>query len=159
MRKIINKDIFIKIFNNLNYRQKLDKIILNFFGLDNNISEGIETFLESDIIIEFILFINKEYALNIIIKDTKKIFKSSKKFFINLSYREVNKYYELLMPRYWEIYCPYSLKYLKNNPKLLLVAALFSCKNINKVKKILHKLKIFNKTEIKDIMNIIDFRK
>ncbi len=159
MKRIITKDLFIKIFENPKYRKKLDKMILNFFGLDTNKQEESESITEDDVVLEFILFINTEYILKIIVKDTKKLFTTSKKFYINLSYREVEKYHELLMPCYWEIYCPYSLKHLKKQPKLILIAALLSCKDKTEIEMILKELSIFSTKEIKDIINMIEDKK
>lgn len=156
MKKTITKENFIKIFSNPIYRKKLDKIILNFFGLENTIVEEEKNNIENDILLEFILLINTEYTLKIIVKDTKKLFKTSKKFYINLSYREVEKHHELLMPGYWEIYCRYAYENQKETPKLLLIAALFYCTTTKEAEKILIKLKMFSNMEIKDILRIVE---
>lgn len=158
MKRIINNAIFIKIFENMDYRRKLDKIILNFFGLDTNI----ETELingETVNLLEFIVMINKEQILKIIVKDTKKLFTTSKKIYINFSFINKGKYHELLMPCYWEIYCPYALKYLKNKPSLLLLAAFLACNNLQDVQKILRRLKVFSKKEIEDILKKVENQK
>ncbi len=155
MTKIITKELFIKIFENENYRQKLDKIILNFFGLENYREENSSFIPNHDITLEIILFINTEYLLKIIVKDTKNLFQQSHKFYLNISYQCVDKYFVLLIPCYWEIYCQYSLRYLKNKPKLILIAALFACKDMKDISKILSKLKVFQKSEITDILNKI----
>ena len=156
MKKIISKDIFIKIFKRENYRKKLDEIILNFFGLTTHSNDNSFISYKKCVSLEFIVFINTEYVLKIVVKDTKNLFKTPKKFYINLSYSQVDRHHTLLMPCYWEIYCPYCLKKLKNNPQILLIAALLYCKTKEEVKNVLNKIKIFNKTEIANIMNIIE---
>ena len=153
MKKIITKEKFIKIFENPLYRQKLDKIILNFFGLEANKQIKINANENKSVLLEFIVFVNTEYLLKIIVEDKEELFKENRKFYINISFREVNKYHELLMPCYWEIYSLYSLKYKKNNPQLVLIAALFSCELEEEVRMILNKLNIFNEEEIANIMN------
>ena len=155
MKRKITKDVFMKIFSNLEYRRKLDRIILNFFGLDNTKEEN-KPIEKGEITLEFILLINTELTLKIKIKDTQNIFKSSKKFYINLSYRKVERYHELLMPCYWEIYCPYAYKYPKKEPRLLLVAALLNCYNDKEIKKTLKKMEVFTTEDINQILKIID---
>lgn len=155
MKKRVTKDIFMKIFSNLEYRKKLDKIILNFFGLDNTKIENQEEIKDGDILLEFTLLLNTEKILKIIIKDTKKMFKASKKFYLNFSYREVEQYHVLLIPCYWEIYCKYAKKYIKKHPKIYLIAALLECTTKEEVKFILNKMEVFTKKEIKDIMKFI----
>ncbi len=156
MKKRITKKEFIEIFQDRNYRRKLDKMILNFFGLENTIEEESNKIENEDIFLEFVLLINTEYTLKIIVKDTKHLFKNSKKFYINLSYRDVEKYHELLMPGYWEIYCPYSYKNQKETPKLLLIAALFYCDTSKEIEKILKKCQTFSAIEIKNILSIVE---
>lgn len=155
MKKRVTKDVFMKIFMDLEYRRKLDKIILNFFGLENTLVEENSTRKEEEVLLEFILLINTEYTLKIIVKDTQQLFKNSKKFYINLSYRKVERYHELLMPGYWEIYCPYAYKKIKENPQLLLIAALFYCSTNQEIEEILKKLKVFNNQEIEKILEIV----
>lgn len=155
MKKRITKEVFMKIFSDMEYRKKLDKMVLNFFGLENNYKENNEI-QKSDTILEFILLINTELTLKIIVKDTQNLFENSKKFYINLSYREVERHHELLMPCYWEIYCPYAYKHIKKNPKLLLVAALLNCYNDKEIKEILDKMEVFTKNEINHILKIIE---
>lgn len=155
MSKLVTKEVFFTIFKNKNYRYKLDKIILNFFGLDtiNEINEK-KNAIES-VTLKFVVMLNTEILLNIIVKDTKNLFQNSKIFYINLSYREVEKYHELLIPCYWEIYIPYSFQYLKKDPKLVLFSALFYCENKDEIKEILGMLKTFTKKEIKEILKRI----
>lgn len=155
MKKIITKEQFLKIFENPNYRQRLDKIILNFFGLDANIPLSSYNNSKNVILLEFILFINTEYVLKIVVEDKEKIFKRSRSFYINLSFREVLRHHQLLMPCYWEIYCEYSLKHLKKEPKILLIAALLSCRDMKEIREILKMLECFNKEEINNIINIL----
>ncbi len=155
MKKIIKKETFINIFKNEGYRYKLDKIILNFFGLDAETKVEESQIKKEDTILKFIFMVNTEVVLNINVKDTKKLFTSSKIFYINLSYREVEKYHELLIPCYWEIYIPFCYRFLKPTPKLLLIAALFYCETQEEAQKILEKLKVFNQKEIQNILNYI----
>lgn len=155
MKKMIKKETFINIFKNEKYRYKLDKIILNFFGLDAKTKVEENEIKEEDTVLRFIMMINTEVVLKINVKDTKKLFSSSKTFYINLSYREVEKYHELLIPCYWEIYIPFCFKNLKANPKLLLISALFYCETEEEIQKILEKLKVFSKDEMQDILNCI----
>ena len=156
MKRLVSKKVFITIFSNLKYRHKLDKIVLNFFGLDTNEEISLNEITKEDITINIMLMINTEEILNIIVRDTKNLFNSSKNFYINFSYREVDKYHELLMPGYWEVYIPYSYKHLKENPKLLLIAALLYCENLQEVKNILKNLQMFNKNDIENILKIIN---
>lgn len=69
--------------------------------------------------------------------------------------RKVERYHELLMPGYWEIYCPYAYKKIKENPQLLLIAALFYCSTNQEIEEILKKLKVFNNQEIEKILEIV----
>lgn len=155
MQKLITKKIFMDIFKNEEYRYKLDKMILNFFGLEAEQKIREKEIKKENVILKFVFMINTEVVLNINIKDTKRLFSSSKIFYLNLSYREVEKYHELLIPCYWEIYIPYCYSYLKERPKLLLLTALLYCETEEEVKEILKKLKIFTKVEIEDILKII----
>lgn len=155
MKKIIKKDTFINIFKNEEYRYKLDKMILNFFGLEAETKVEESQIKKEDTILRFIFMVNTEVVLKINVKDTKKLFSSSKTFYINLSYREVEKYHELLIPCYWEIYIPFCYHHIKTTPKLLLIAALFYCKTQEEVQEILEKLKVFSQKEIQNILNCI----
>lgn len=156
MQNIITKEKFREIFKKPMYRKKLDKMILNFFGLEANQKEDVLKITNEDVLLEFIVMINTDYLLKIIVKDTKKMFTTSKKFYLNFSFQKVKKYHELLMPCYWEIYCPYALENKKKNPKLLLIASLLACKNIQEVTEILEELKVFQKKEIEEILNIVE---
>lgn len=155
MQKIITKKKFLEIFQKEEYRKKLDKIILNFFGLDTNERITEEELEKEEVTIEIVFMINTEKVLNIFVKDKKLILNHSKKFYLNLSFREVEKHYELLIPCYWEIYIPYCYQELNNKKILLLFAALFYCETPKKVKSILKKIKIFTKEEIEKILTII----
>ena len=159
MKRLVSKQVFIDIFSNLEYRRKLDRIILNFFGLDTNEEVEANEISNENITLNIMLMINTEEVLNIVVRDTKKLFNTSKNFYINFSFREVDKYHELLMPGYWEVYIPYSYKHLKENSKLVLIAALLYCNELKEVKNILKKLKIFNKNEIENILKIIEENK
>lgn len=155
MKKMIKKETFINIFKNEEYRYKLDKMILNFFGLEAETKVEESQIKKEDTILRFIFMINTEVVLKINVKDTKKLFSSSKTFYINLSYREVEKYHELLIPCYWEIYIPFCYQHIKTTPKLLLIAALFYCETEEEVQKVLEKLKVFSQDEIQNILNCI----
>lgn len=155
MQKLITKRTFLDVFRNENYRYYLDKFILNFFGLEAENKVEVQIIKKEDVILKFVFMINTEVVLNINVKDTKKLFSSSKIFYINLSYLEVEKYHELLIPCYWEIYIPYCYKHLKEKPKLLLIAALLYCETEEEVKEIFEKLDLFKKKEIKDILKIV----
>ncbi len=154
MKRIISNEKFKELFSNIEYRRKLDQVILNFFGLDTTKPLNEEENFTNSIFLEFILFINTEYILKISVKDTQKLFNHSKQFYINISFREVERYHQLLMPCFWEIYSPYSLKNLNNN-KLYLIAALLSANNMKEIEYILFKLHIFSKVEIANIIEAI----
>ena len=156
MNQIINIDTFIKIFQNKKYREKLDKIILNFFGLET--TNKLENYKEknSDKKLEFIVFINRIYILKIIIKDTQNLFNYSKKFYINFSYEENNKTYRLLYPCYWEFYCLKCLKEKRKLKDLEKIGALLATEKRKTAEQILKEIKIFNKNEINDIMKMIE---
>lgn len=155
MPKLMTKEIFLEIFSKKEYRDKLDKIILNFFGLETTKKVEIANIKKDSVTLKFVFMINTEVVLNILIEDTKKLFQSSKIFYINISFREVEKYHVLLMPCYWEIYAPYSFWHLKEKPKLILIAALFNCQNKKEIENILKKLKTFSKEEIKNVLKVI----
>ncbi len=159
MQRIITKKTFIKIFENKEFRQKLDKIILNFFGLEANTIIKREDKKLNKNVLEFVLFINTELTLKIRVLDDKNLFTTSKTFYINISFREVSKYHALLIPCYWEIYSPYSYAHQKTNPKLILIAALFSCTKKEEIQKILQKLEEFTEEEITTILEIIENKK
>lgn len=155
MQKLITKEAFITIFKNEEYRSKLDSIILNFFGLDTHIPIEKNEIERTENTLKFVFMINTEEILNIIVKDTQNLFGYFKTFYINLSYREVEKYHELLIPCYWEVYIPYAYKHPKKNPKLVLLAALLYCQTVEEIEKILKKLKVFSKLEIENILRIV----
>ena len=155
MAKFITKKEFLEIFSKQNYRRKLDQILLSFFGLEASKAIEENEIEERDITIEIILMINTEKVCSILIKDTQLLLKASKKIYLNLSYREVNKHYELLIPCYFEVYIPYSYKHLKEDSPLFLLAGLFYCESLSKTKSLLKKIKIFNNAEIEDILKII----
>ncbi len=156
MKKIIKKDMFLKIFAKEKYRLLLDNLILNFFGLEatNKIEES--EIQKKDIILTFILMINTEIILKINIKDTKNLFQVSKIFYLNLSYRQVSRTHELLLPCYWEVYIPYCYQHQKDYPKLFLIASLLYCENKKEVEKILKKLNIENQKDIEEILEIVE---
>ena len=155
MQRIITNKTFIKIFENKILRKKLDKIILHFFGLEANTILKDKEIKPKENILKFILFINTELTLKIKILDDQNLFTTSKTFYINISFREVPKYHALLMPCYWEIYSPYAYQHQKTNPKLILIAALFSCTKKEEIQKILQKLEEFTADEIATILEMI----
>ncbi len=155
MDKIITREIFLNIFKRKEYRNKLDKIVLNFFDLDTTKRINYKNIKKETIVLKFILMINTEEVLNILVEDTKKLFQSSKTFYINISFREVEKYHELLIPCYWEIYAPFSYKNLKKKPKIYLLAALLCCKDKEEIEKILKELECFTMKNIQNILKII----
>lgn len=155
MSKLITKKVFITIFKKKEYRDKLDKIILNFFGLDANKKIIGSSIKKERNFLKFVLMINTEIVLNILVEDTKKLFQNPKTFYVNISLREVEKYHELLIPCYWEIYAPFSYKNLKENPKLILFSALLCCETKKEIKSILEKLVIFSDKDIREILKII----
>lgn len=156
MNSLFNIDKFIKVFSKQEYRKKLDKIILNFFGLENKTIVNNCEIKENDIILEFLIFIDKNYVFKIIVKDYKHLFKTSKKFYINFSNNKFYKNYTLLYPCYWEFYCTTCLKSNYRKKQLETVASLFAVTTKKELKNILKDLKIFNNNEINDIMNIIE---
>lgn len=155
MKKLLTKEIFVDIFSNPILRQKLDKIILNFFGLENTKIKEKEKVDSADKIIEFNFLINTEFILKIVVVDKQKLFENSKKFYLNLSYRKVKKYYALLIPCFWEIYIPYTFKNKKNKATIYLISSLFYASTIEEIKNILNKIKDFTVEEKKNIIKII----
>lgn len=156
MKKLINKKKFEEIFKDKNLRIKLDNLILSFFGLDNNYLIDQSNIKENDILLEFHLLLNSEELLKIKVVDTKPYFKSSKKFYLNLSYQQVNKYFVLLIPCYFDIYTIYNLNNLNYKNKFLLFSSIFASNKLEEIESILKKLKIFSRKEIKNILNIIE---
>lgn len=152
MPKLITKRTFLTIFEEEEYRHKLDKIILNFFGLETSNQLNENNIASEDVVIKFVFMLNTESLLNIVVKDTKKIFNHSKTFYINFSYREVEKYHVLLIPCYWEVYIPYCYKNKKSKNQIYLLANLFYCEKESKIKLILKKLNLFSPKEIEDIL-------
>ncbi len=155
MQRLITKEKFKKIFEDKKYRYKFDKVLLNFFGLDNNIPINKMDLNKSSSIIEFHFFINTELILKIHLEDTKKLFVENKKFYINFSYREVDSFFEILIPCYYEFYIPYCYRHIKVSPKLYLMASLLYCTTLQEVETVLKLLKIFSSEEIKNILKII----
>ena len=154
MQNLVTKKKFMMIFSKDVYRRKLDTLLLNFFGLEASTLTEKET-MEDANTIEFILLLNTEKLLSIMVKDTKHLFHSSKKIYINLSYREVQKHFEVLIPCYYEIYIPYLFHHQKENPKFYLLVSLFYCKTLRKAQNLLKKMENFNQEEIEDILKII----
>ena len=155
MQKLLTKEKFISIFQKEVYRRKLDTILLNFFGLDTTQIIRRDEIVEDTITLEIIFMLNTEIILRIFVKDTKKLFCSSKKLYINLSYREVNRKFAMLIPGYFEIYIPYVYQHRNTLNKFYLFASLFACNTYRKLKNGLKKLEIFDCEEIEDILSII----
>lgn len=156
MKGLIKIDTFIKIFEKENYRKKLDKIVLNFFGLDGTNCLIEKDIKKEDVILEFYVCIEKQMIFKIIIKDTKHLFKNSKKFYINFRIEDGNQNYILLYPCYWEFYCINCLKNKNHKKQLANIAALFAATNKKEIKSILKSLKVFNNNEINDIMYMLE---
>lgn len=156
MRRLININTFKKIFSISKYRRKLDKIILDFYGLSlKKVTQKKTCENDDEVTILIIVMINTEVILKIIVKDVYNVLNQSKTFYINFSFREVCKSHELIIPCYWEIYIPYCLKNLKENPKICLIAALLYCTKTEEIELILRQLKMFNKKDIENIIKII----
>lgn len=156
MEKLINIEMFIKIFEQENYREKLDKIVLNFFGLDSTKCLIEKDIKKEDIILEFYVCVYKQVIFKIIVKDTKHLFKNSKKFYINFSEEDKNQNYMLLYPCYWEFYCSSCLNNKNHKKQLSNIASLFAATNKKEIKSILKALKVFNNNEINDIMYMLE---
>ena len=156
MEKLINIETFIKIFEQESYRKKLDKIILNFFGLDSTKSLTEKNIKKEDIILEIFVCVDKQMIFKINVKDTKHLFKNSKKFYINFSQEDKNQNYMLIYPCYWEFYCSNCLNSRNHKKQLVNIAALFAATNKKEIKSVLRSLKVFNNNEINDIMNILE---
>lgn len=155
MIPLINIDIFLGIFQNPNYRRKLDEIILNFFGIVPQDIIEINNLNHYKVTLEFIICIEKKIVMKIAVKDTKNLFKQSKKFFINFSLEAKNRSYQLLYPCYWEFYCNNCVVNRKLKYNIEILASLLAITKRKKLKKSLKKIKIFTKKEIKDIMKKI----
>lgn len=156
MLPLINNDVFIKIFQNTNYRIKLDKIILDFFGISPKDIIKEEILNDCEITLEFVICIEKQLVMKILVKDTKGLFRNSKKFYINFSGVNKIRSYQLVYPCYWEFYCQTCLKKGKIKKDIEYLAALLAATQSNDIKSLLKRLKVFNKSEINDIMNIIE---
>ena len=116
MRRLININTFKKIFSISKYRRKLDKIILDFYGLSlKKVTQKKTCENDDEVTILIIVMINTEVILKIIVKDVYNVLNQSKTFYINFSFREVCKSHELIIPCYWEIYIPYCFENLKEN--------------------------------------------
>jgi len=152
VKRIITKEVFMKIFNNENYRKKFDYIFLDYFGLSFSVPS--EENSEQDVYIEFNIYLNTDKLHTIRVKNNKYNFKENKRLFINFSYMNVERYRTLLIPNYWEIYTKYCLKH-KSQKKLLLFAGLFESTKINECIEILRELKTFTDLELEDIKNIL----
>lgn len=155
MKSIIGVEEFIQVFKNKEYRKKLDNIILEFFGLENTNSLNEIKNEKGGIYLEFIIFIEKQYITEIIVKDTKKLFSYSKKFYINFSFKASKRNYILLYPCYWEIYCKKCLHSKKYTKRLEILGALLAAQRKVEIKPLLTQLNDFNKEEIEDILNQI----
>lgn len=155
MRTLINKEVFLEIFKNEAYRKKLDKLLLNFFGISpKDIINSNK--IKNTVILEFIICIEKEVVMNILVVDTKNLFKYSKKFYINFCLKENTRNYLLIYPCYWEFYCQSCMKKKRHMKKIEVFASLFTITSRKEMKKTIKKLKTFNKQEINDMMKKIE---
>lgn len=155
MKKIFNRKQFWAVFTNLQYREKFDFLLLEFFGLEQVRVIKKEDVKENAITLSFVVFLNTEELLTVVVVDTKSYFNSSKTFYINFSYQHVKRYFAYLIPGYLEIYCPYAFFHPSRKKRLLLFASLFFTKNKREVKKILSQLQLFSEEEIKEILIIL----
>lgn len=154
MQRIINKKVFMDIFKDKELRYKLDKMILEFFGLDNSKVINNKD-IEEDKIIEFVVLINTEIVLRIKVIDNKELFKTFRSILINFSYLDVDKHYEILMPGFIDIYCIYNYNHLNKCKNLLLIGALLNCKTIDEVKNVLNSIKIFDEKDVEKIVSML----
>ncbi len=155
MNYLVTIPIFLKIFKNEQYRFKLDKIILNFFGLNNNFAINNPNKKHDNIYLEFNVFINKQFVFKIKVLDNQNLFATSKQFYINFSYEKSHKNYFLIYPNYWEFYCFNCLKNQCHSKKIEILGAILASSNQDEIENLLYKLKYFNENEIKDILNQI----
>lgn len=150
----ILKNFYI-IFSHSKYRQKLDKIILEFFGLTPKKEKEIILKNAKIPILEFNILYNNIFLFNILVKDNKKLFSSSKRFYLNFSSITKKRSFELIMPCYWNIYYKYKSPNILEEKKLIQFAKFFAIKNKTELKKFLTDLKLFNNAEINDIINMV----
>ncbi len=143
-------DHFIKIFSIPKYRKKLDKIILNFFGLKP--IDLVNGYYESEYgnVLEFIITFNKQYLFKIVVYDTKNLFNCSKKFYLNFSLEKNDKGYTLLYPCYWEFYCNSCLSSYPHKKCIEWFASLFATTDYYEIKTILKHLRfhVFDRYKI-----------
>ncbi len=155
MNYLVSKNVFLKVFNNPLYRLKIDHIILNFWGLDinNKIFSSID--IINDIILEFNILLENNLLFRIRLKDTKHLFKSSKKFYLNFSLKSTSKTHELIIPNFWNIYCLTKIPKKSPHKIIFYFSKIFQAQTLNELNLILTNLKVFNKDEIHDIINVI----
>lgn len=155
MIPVINTDKFIQIFERKHLRTKLDKLILNFYGLENNKQIENSRISKAKITLTFHVYINEKLIFKIQIVDTRKLFDSSKNFYIHFTYENIEKNYNLVMPCYWEFYCLYCRNnYTKHKP-ITILAAMLACEKIEEVQQLLIQIKIFNEDDIEEILAIL----
>ncbi len=155
MKKIFGRKQFYTVFSKIKYREKFDSLLLEFFGLEQIRVIKKEEVKESDVLLSFVVFLNTEELLTVVVVDTKPYFNSSKTFYLNFSYQHVKCYFTYLIPGYLEIYCPYAFFHPSRKKRLLLFASLFFTKNKREVKKILSQLQLFSEEEINEILIIL----
>ncbi len=130
--------VYIEVLKNTEIRKKVDKIILNFFGLDNNIIITTKEISKKDITLEFFILLNEKLLFKIIVLDNKKLFKESKQFFLNFCNKKSSKKYALVLPCYWEVY--YQNCKSNNYKKIFNLANIFNIQNKEQIIKYLKKI-------------------
>ncbi len=155
MRKIFNRKQFYSIFSNSQYREKFDFLLLEFFGIEHVRVINKEEVKTEDVTLSFVVFLNTEELLTLVVVDTKPYFQSSKTFYINFSYQQVESYFAYLLPGYLEIYCPYAYYHPSRKKRFLIFSGLFFARNEREVQKIFRKLHLFSEEEIKEILTIL----
>lgn len=155
MLPIINIDKFIQIFEHKHLRIKLDKLILNFYGLENNQPLNKEKNANIKVTLTFHIYIDETFIFKIQIIDIRKLFDCSKNFYIHFTYEKIEKNYNLIMPCYWEFYCLYCRNNYSKYKPITILAAMLACEKIEEVQQLLIQIKIFNEDEIKEILSIL----
>lgn len=150
-----NINNFLIIFSHEKYRQILDKIVLDFFGLNANNQVKENQFNSNLPTLEFNVLYKNIFLFNIIVHDLKGFFKCSKKFYLNFSDDKTKRPYELIMPCYWNIYFKYKSPNILKEKKLVQFAQFFAIDNFQELKTLFINLKLFNNNEINDIINMV----
>ncbi len=134
-----SKEKYIKFLQDKNNRKRIDKAILEFFGLDTKYIIPLSDIKDNSIILEFFIMLNEEFLFKIKVLDSKNLFKESKQFFLNFCNKHSKRKFTLVLPCYWEIYY-HNCKENNNNKKILDFANIFNYQKeseiINAIKKI-----------------------